>query len=217
MMDDFTTRESVNAVYRKRARFYDISANLYYLIGFREQAYRRMAVGKLGLRPGDAIVEIGCGTGLNFSLIEDGIGPAGRIIGVDQSPEMLEQAQRRIARRGWTNIELVRSSAADYRFPARTDGVLSTLALTLEPEYDAVIAKGAASLAPGRRWVVMDLRLPANWLWHLAPMLVFFVRPFAVSLKLTERHPWESIARHLNEVTYGEVYFGIVYIATGQA
>jgi demethylmenaquinone methyltransferase/2-methoxy-6-polyprenyl-1,4-benzoquinol methylase len=48
-------------LYRKRARHYDLSANLYYLIGFQEGKYRMMAIAALGLRPGDTVVEIGLG------------------------------------------------------------------------------------------------------------------------------------------------------------
>ena len=75
---DFTTREEVLGVYRKRARRYDLTANAYYLLGFREWAYRKRAIEALGLERGDTVVEIGCGTGLNFGLIEQRIGPQGR-------------------------------------------------------------------------------------------------------------------------------------------
>lgn len=215
MPGDFTTRDEVAEVYRRRAAWYDLTANLYYLLGFREQAYRRRAVGRLALRRGDTVVEIGCGTGLNFRLIEDRIGPDGRIIGVDLSPEMLAQAAVRVRRHGWDNVDLVRSAAADYVFPAGVGGILSTFALTLEPSYDAVIANGAAALSAGRRWVVADLRIPRNRLRHLAPLLVRLVRPFAVSLKVAERRPWESIAQQLADTTYEEAYLGVVYIASG--
>ncbi len=130
---------------------------------------------------------------------------------------MLEQARLRVHRTGWTNVELVRSAAAEYIFPDRVDGILSTFALTLEPDYDSVIANGARALADGRRWVVLDLRVPQNWLRHVAPVLVFLVRPFAVSLEIATRRPWESISRRLHDTTYEEVYFGLAYIATGVA
>jgi len=81
MANDFSTREEVLGVYRKRARSYDLTANVYYLLGFREWAYRRRAIEALGLRRGDTVVEIGCGTGLNFGLLEERIGSEGRLIG----------------------------------------------------------------------------------------------------------------------------------------
>lgn len=76
-------RSEVIEVHRRRARRYDFTANLYYLIGFRLGAYRRAAVARLALRPGDTVVEVGCGTGLNFSLLERAVGTCGTIIGVD--------------------------------------------------------------------------------------------------------------------------------------
>lgn len=217
MAGDFTTRDEVAEIYRRRAAWYDVSANLYYALGFREQHYRRRAVARLMLRRGDTVVEIGCGTGLNFALIQQGIGPRGRLIGVDLSPEMLAQAAARVKRSGWDNVELVNAAAADYSFPKGVGGILSTFALTLEPDFDAVIERGAEALAPGRRWVVLDLRLPQGRLRHLAPLLVRLVKPFAVSLELAKRHPWEAIARYLRDTTYEEAYFGTVYIASGAA
>jgi demethylmenaquinone methyltransferase/2-methoxy-6-polyprenyl-1,4-benzoquinol methylase len=213
---DFTTRDQVLEVYRDRAAHYDLSANLYYLIGFREWAYRKRAVDALALRPGDTVVEIGCGTGLNFGLIQDWIGPGGRLIGVDLTDKMLAEARRRAERQGWSNVELVESSGAAYEFPPGVDAILSTFALTLEPHYDAVIARGADALRPSGRWVVADIRLPDSWLRHLAPLLVFLVRPFAVSLEVAKRRPWEALERHLRTSWLTEFYFGIGYIAVGE-
>ena len=95
----------VAQVYRKRAKRYDLTAHLYYLIGFREVAYRKMAVRALDLKRGDTVVEIGCGTGLNFPLFRAAVGPKGKIVGVDLSPEMLAVAGERIKRNNWKNFE----------------------------------------------------------------------------------------------------------------
>jgi SAM-dependent methyltransferase len=150
MANDFTTREEVLGVYRKRARRYDLTANAYYLLGFREWAYRKRAIEALGLQRGDTVVEIGCcGTGLNFGLLEERIGPEGRLIGVDLTDAMLSRARARVEASGWRNVELVESPAASFRFPAEVDGILSTFALTLEPDFDQVIKEGAKSPQPG--------------------------------------------------------------------
>src|SRR6185369_7501173 len=54
--------------------------------------YREMVVGALPLRPGDTVIDAGCGTGLCFAAIQERIGPGGTIVGVDAAPEMLELA-----------------------------------------------------------------------------------------------------------------------------
>ena len=212
----FTTQGEVNAIYRRRARFYDWSANAYYLIGFREWAYRRRAVEALQLRRAGTVVEIGCGTGLNFPLLQHQIGPTGRLIGVDPSAEMLDQARSRVGTRGWNNVELIQARAADFDFPADVDAVFSTFALTLEPLFDEVITKAAGAITPGGRFVLLDLRMPESWLRHLGPVLILLVRPFAGSLEVARRQPWKSLQRHFSQYNYWEGYFGVVYIAVGQ-
>jgi demethylmenaquinone methyltransferase/2-methoxy-6-polyprenyl-1,4-benzoquinol methylase len=207
---------SVARLYQKRAENYDISANLYYLLGIREFAYRKKAVGALKLERGDTVVEIGCGTGLNFRLLREQVGSEGKIIGVDLTAEMLFAAKRRIERHNWSNIELVQSDAAAYEFPEPTDGVISTFAITLIPEYDKIIKKGASALSPGKRLVVLDFKMPESWPMWLIKFFVIITRPFGVTLDLADRHPWESIDRCLDLMEFKKKYFGVIYIAAGQ-
>lgn len=201
-------------IYRKRASRYDRSTRLYRLIGFGEWTYRQRAVRHLGLRPGDTVVEIGCGTGLNFPLLQDAVGDAGRVVGVDMTDAMLAEARERVVSEGWSNVELIRSDAAAYAFPDAVDGILSTFALTLIPEYDSVIHAGSRALREGGRWVVADLKLPAGGSQLvLLPLLLPLFRPFGVTLDLERRRPWESLRRHLTRSGMEEHYFGFVYVA----
>lgn len=209
-------KESIAELYKKRAKNYDISANLYYLIGIREYAYREMAVEALKLKQGDTAVEIGCGTGLNFRLLRDRVGSKGKIIGVDLTPEMLSSARKRIERHQWTNIELVQSDAAAFSFPQRTDSIISTFAITLSAEYDKIIEKGAEALSPGKRLVVLDFKMPDNWPMWLVKLFVALTRPFGVTLDLADRHPWESIDRYLDLKEFKRFYFGCIYIAAAE-
>ncbi len=209
-------KQLLRALYRKRAKHYDITANFYYLFGFREFAYRKKAVAALGLSAGDTVVEIGCGTGLNLCYLQKQVGPRGRIIGVDMTDEMLRRAQRRIQNKGWTNVELIQTDAAEYEFPEGVQGILSTFAITLIPEYDQIIRKGAEALRPGGRWVVLDLKLPPRWPRWLVRAGVAVSRPFGVTLDLAERHPWESLATYLPRYQQMELYGGLAYIAAGE-
>ncbi len=213
-------KDEIRSIYHKRAGNYDITANLYYLIGYPEWKYRREAVAALNLQPGDTVVEIGCGTGLNFGLLQEAVGPEGRIIGVDLTDAMLEQARGRVARNDWQNVELVQADAARYTFPQGIDGVLSTLALSLIPEAGDVIRRGSEALAPGGRWVVVDLQIPNAWPSWLVTLVQPIVEPFGVVDEWIERHPWVSIMRaareSLTDVSIEERYFKTTYIISGE-
>jgi demethylmenaquinone methyltransferase/2-methoxy-6-polyprenyl-1,4-benzoquinol methylase len=67
------TREHLIETYRKKAKHYDITSRLYPAPGYPQRAQRRRAVQALGLSAGDSVIDIACGTGLNFPLIEEAI------------------------------------------------------------------------------------------------------------------------------------------------
>lgn len=210
------SKTQLTDIYHRRAAHYDITANLYYLLGFREYAYRKQAVVALDLKPGDTVVELGCGTGLNFSLLQQAVGPGGKIIGIDLTSKMLSQAKARIAKHNWNNVELIQTDAATFEFPENVGGVLSTFALTLVPEYDKVIERASSALSSGKRFVILDIKLPERmpmWLVHFGMLIM---RPFGVSLDLAVRHPWESIEQHLNKLRFEELYLGFAYISVGE-
>jgi demethylmenaquinone methyltransferase/2-methoxy-6-polyprenyl-1,4-benzoquinol methylase len=206
--------QDVQDIYDKRAGIYDLAVWFYYLAGMRIGRWRRMAVDALALRPGDTVVEVGCGTGLNFSLLERAVGSEGKIIGIDISKAMLDRARARVRAAGWRNVELVCAAASDFSFPEGVGGILATGVLTYEPEFDKVLERGARALAPGRRWVVLDYKMPSNWLRHLAPLFLALGSSFGA---LMQRHVWESVERHLENTRMLELYGGFVYIVSGEA
>jgi len=212
----FPTKDDLIRIYRRRARRYDLTSNLYYLIGARVRAYRKMVVKTLGLCPEDTVVEIGCGTGLNFPLLQKEIGPRGKIIGVDLTDAMLEKARRRVSDEESINVELINIDAASFLFPTGIDGIISTFAITLIPEYDEIIRRGCEALSPGKRWVVLDIKMPSNRLSFLAPLLAPIIKPFGGTLEMAERRPWESIDKYMKHTSFAELYMGIIYIAAGE-
>jgi demethylmenaquinone methyltransferase/2-methoxy-6-polyprenyl-1,4-benzoquinol methylase len=210
-------RGEVVELYRRRAPRYDLNSHLYWLVGYPVDRYRREGVDALRLRRGDAVVELGCGTGHNLPILREAVGAEGRVIGVDLTDAMLAQARRRVERAGWHNVELLRSDAAAFTWPPRVDGVLSTYALTLVPEFDDVIRGAAAALGPGKRMVVVDLKAPDGWPRWVLRTVVALARPFGVTLGLAERHPWESMRRHFTSVEVREHYLGTTYVAIGES
>jgi ubiquinone/menaquinone biosynthesis C-methylase UbiE len=214
-MDQPLSQDELLRVYRRRAPRYDLTSHLYGLLGYRLDRYRREGVDALKLVRGDTVVELGCGTGHNLALLVEAVGPEGRIVAVDLTDAMLAQARRRVERSGWRNVELVQSDAAAFAFPPRTDGVLSTYALTLMPAFDALIRRAAAVLAPGKRMVVVDFKAPERWPPWVLRAIVPLLRPFGVTLGLKDRHPWESMRRHFRMIDVREHYFGTTYVAVG--
>jgi ubiquinone/menaquinone biosynthesis C-methylase UbiE len=214
-----STREHLIETYRKKAKHYDVTSRLYPAPGYPQRAQRLRAVRALGLRPGASVVDMACGTGLNFDLIEEAIGPGGRLIGVDLTDAMLARAQDRIATNGWSNVSLVQADAADFDFPAGVDAILSTYALSQVPECAAVIAHGAAALSGGGRWVVLDLKVPDNTPGRLAQLGTAVVRPFASIDQWITRRPWEAIRaamqNELADVSWTELFFGTAFLGAG--
>jgi demethylmenaquinone methyltransferase/2-methoxy-6-polyprenyl-1,4-benzoquinol methylase len=213
------TREHLIEVYRKKAKRYDVMSRLYPAPGYPQRGQRRRAVQALDIGRGDTVVDMACGTGLNFSLLEEAVGPEGRIVGVDLTDAMLAQAERRIETNGWRNVSLAQADAAEFDFPTGVDAILSTYALTQVPECGEVIARGAAALAGGGRWAVLDLKVPNStprWLTHLG---IATVRPFASIDEWVARRPWEAIRTGMQEalvdVSWTELFFGTAFLAAG--
>ena len=213
----FLTRDAVKDIYDGNARFYDFAVWGYYLVGMRIGSWRRMVVEALELRPGDTVVEVGCGTGLNFDLLQQAVGPDGKIIGIDISEGMLDRARTLVRAKGWENVELICCSVSDFEFPDGIDGIMATGVLTYEPEFDKVIERGTRALSSGRRWVVLDYKMPSGWQRIFAPAFIALGSSFGVSKDLMERHIWEAVKRHLNNTKMRELYGGFVYIVSGEA
>lgn len=214
------TRQHLIDTYRKRAKHYDLTSRFSPVPGYPERTQRLRAVRALDLRKGDNVVDLACGTGLNFSLLQELIGPDGSIVGVDLTDAMLARAQQRIEQHRWNNVTLVQADAADFTFPAALDAILCTYALTQVPECAQVIAHAADALRDGGRLVVLDLKVPTNaprWLIRLG---VGTVRPFASIDQWIARRPWDVIQAAMTdrfaEVSWREHVFGTAFLAVGR-
>ena len=214
-----STREHLIETYRKKAKHYDVTSRLYPAPGYPQRGQRLRAVQALGLRAGDSVIDMACGTGLNFPLIQEVIGPGGRIVGVDLTDAMLAKAQNRIDVNGWRNVTLVQADAAAFDFPAGVDAILSTYALTQVPGCAEVIAHGAAALSGGGRWAVLDLKVPDSTPGWLARPVTATVRHFASIDEWMMRRPWEAIRAAMQEeladVSWTELFFGTAFLAAG--
>ncbi len=165
-----------------RPERYRWSGRVYDAISLERPLYRapRVAgIDLLRLEPGDAVLDLGCGTGLNFPLLAERVGADGRIIGVDASTGMLAQARRRAESERWSLVRLVHADAAELDPVALraltpggrgVDAVLATYALSIIPGWRQAWALAGRAARPGARGVVVDLGLPTGHAAPLAPL-----------------------------------------------
>ena len=150
--------------------WYNLFSRVYDLSTFGDKPYRQArqrAIQTLELQPGDVVVDLFCGTGVNFPYILPIIGPDGLLIGVDGSAGMLDKARRRMARLG-LDASRIRLFARDLRnvqpgflegvLPeGKTPKVLITLALTVFEDYETVFANLYDAMPPGTRFALMEV------------------------------------------------------------
>lgn len=144
--------------------WYDRIAPLYDLGTSGSSRPRREAVAQLRLEPGDTVLDLACGTGLNFQHVEAGIGQGGLLIGIDFSAGMLARGQRRADRNGWGNVRLIQADARtisadmlqEHAGVDRVDKLLCTLGLSAVPDWETVFERSWELVRPGGRYVIMD-------------------------------------------------------------
>lgn len=98
------TRDLALELYRRMAPRYDRRGARWPFAGL-----RRRAVEHLYLKPGQSVMDVGCGTGSAFPLLQEAIGHKGGIIAIDQSPDMLARARERVNENKWENITLIQA------------------------------------------------------------------------------------------------------------
>jgi ubiquinone/menaquinone biosynthesis C-methylase UbiE len=192
--------------YRSRARIYDLELALF-------EPVRQRAIDLLHLKNGGRVLDVGCGTGLSFTALEGLVGRKGSIVGIEQSPEMLERARARAAENGWKNVALILASVEEAAIPPAADAALFHFTHDIMRTPKA-LANVVSHLKPGGRIVAAGLK----WAPILAVPLNILVWNAAMRSTSTREglaRPWSHLEPLVSELEVEQMLGGTVYVASG--
>ena len=143
----------VERVYEKLAKFYDL------VFGPTLHPGRLVALEHMGIKPGDRVLEVGVGTGINTSLYPRNC----QVTGIDLSTSMLEKARERVAREGLRNVRLIEMDAARLTFPDDAfDIVYAPYLVSVVPDPVQVVREMRRVCRPGGKIIVLNHFRSAN-------------------------------------------------------
>ena len=200
-------RKAALEQYRRRALVYDWELALF-------EPLRIDAIAALALRPGEVVIDVGCGTGLSLSGLRQGIGRQGRIVGIEQSPEMIEQARQRVREQQAPHVRLICSPVEAAAFDEQADAALFHFThdiLRTPAAVDKVLRHlkpGARVVATGLKWAAPGLAWPVN-------LFVFGAAWRSVTSLEGLAHPWSLLQQRLGPLRVESLMWGAVYLASG--
>jgi demethylmenaquinone methyltransferase/2-methoxy-6-polyprenyl-1,4-benzoquinol methylase len=193
--------------YRKRAAGYDASAQ-------RTMALRQRTIALLQLQPGQVVLDVGAGTGLSYALLLQAVGPQGRVLAFEQSPDMFSQAQARVRREGWSHLWHTREAAETVQLPEPPDAVLFNYVhdITRTPQAVANILR---QCKPGARVAMAGMKFFPWWAGPLNLLAWLKNRPYNAKAADLWR-PWNLVQAHCVSFHWQPTQAGMGYIAHGR-
>jgi demethylmenaquinone methyltransferase/2-methoxy-6-polyprenyl-1,4-benzoquinol methylase len=174
---------------------------------------RQRTIALLDLQPGQAVLDVGAGTGLSYELLRAGVGDTGRVLAFEQSPDMFEQARARVDRHGWRNVWHCNAPAETMVLPEPVDAVLFNYVhdITRSPQAVANIMRQAR---PGARIAMAGMKYFAWWTGPLNLLAWLKNRPYNAR-PADLWHPWDIVQGYCETFERETTQLGMGYIGCG--
>jgi SAM-dependent methyltransferase len=178
------------------------------------QPYRHAVVEALPLRPGEVVLDVGCGTGLCCGLLREKVGPGGEVVGIEESPEMAAVAREHIAREGWDNVTVIEAPAENAQVGQAADAALFCAVHDILQSAEA-LAHIVATLRPGAWVAAGGGKWAAPVMVALNSMVSLLHAPYVRDFGGFDR-PWQRLEQLVEDVQVRELAFGSGYVMTGR-
>jgi ubiquinone/menaquinone biosynthesis C-methylase UbiE len=177
------------------------------------RAWRRAVIDRVQLARGDTVIDVACGTGINFAMLEERIGSGGRIIGIDVSPDMVARARRRIADHGWANVTLIESPVEEARIEGQADAALFSFTHDVL-QSERALANVVGHLRPGARVAAVGAKWGGRWNLPVNAVVGAIARRYVTTFENFDR-PWQKLDSRI-DLTVESLALGGIYLVSGE-
>lgn len=180
------------------------------------KSLRQRAAELLRLQPGDSALDVGCGPGGSFPYLVQAVGPNGKVVGVEISPEVTVNARLRIQKNEWKNVEVLEADAQAVSLHGSFDAILMFGAPDVYASAPA-LANLWPSLAPNARVVAFGAKLASRGMARILNRAFrwwFSTASFSSTPQLNYE-PWALLAGRVKDLQVEEFFGGWMFLAWG--
>ena len=175
--------------------------------------YRKRAISLLNLTSNSSVLEIACGIGYNFKIVQSYLKGKGHYVAIDISSNSLAIANGKVKYNNWTNMELINTSITRYNPRIKFDAILCTYALMIVPDYKKTIDKMHDLLAPNGRIAIIGMKLSKRYPYKI---FNFLLEKISISARIDyRREVIPYIASKFKIDHYESIFMDFYYILSG--
>jgi len=217
-MSQPSEHKNYSTSYESASNRYDIIIKLFQ--AGRDRIHRLRALKLAGLKEGDRVLDLCCGSGLSLDATQRIIGPTGRIIAVDASSQMLELAKKRAKKKNWHNVTFIHSDIENLQISETLDFALFAFCW-----YEPVLCTGWVQKIKTflkkdtGKMCFIDHKLPDNWFRFVASPFIWLLLKLineSYGLEALRWNPQQEIGSLLIDPIYKSYYLDCILTISGK-